>query len=51
MLIIKNFKFLVYKFNNYLNRQGKPMEKIRHTIISEDGHGLLELQKRIGLIS
>lgn len=46
MLTDKNSKPLLYNFYDYLNRRGEPMEKVRHTIISEDKHGLLELQKR-----
>ena len=46
MLTNKISKFLFYNFNGYLNRRGEPMQKVKHTIISEDGYGLLELQKQ-----
>ena len=32
MLTNKNSKFLFYNFNNYLNRCGEPVEKVRHTV-------------------
>ena len=46
MLTNKNSKFLFYNFNNYLNRRGLPVQYLRHTIISEDVHRLLKLQKK-----
>lgn len=46
VLTDKNSKFLFYNFSNYLKRRGLSMQYVRHTIISEDVHGLLELQKR-----
>ena len=42
MLTNKNFKFLFYNFND---RQMRPLKRPRHTIISEDEHDLLELQR------
>lgn len=46
MLTNKNSKFLFYNFNNYLNRRGLPVQYLRLTIISEDIHRLIELQKK-----
>ena len=46
MLTNKNSKFLFYNFNNYFDRQIQPVESVRHTIISEGKHGLLELQRK-----
>ena len=54
MVTNKNFKFLFKTFNNslnnldnfYLNMLGEPVQKVRHTIISEDEQGLLNLQNR-----
>ena len=46
MLTNKISTFLFYNSNGYLNRRGEPMQKVKHTIISEDGYGLLELQKK-----
>ena len=40
MLTNKNSKFFFYNFN----RLGEPIEKVRHTIISEEKRGLLVLQ-------
>lgn len=53
MLTNKKSKFLFYNFNSYINRQAKQVQKVRHTIISEDEHELLELhkKKKLGLIS
>ena len=42
----KTSKFLFCNFNDYLNRQMWPVEKVRHTIISENKHVLLELQRK-----
>lgn len=46
MLTNKKSKFLFYSFNSYINRQAKQVQKVRHTIISEDEHELLELHKK-----
>ena len=46
MLTNKKSKFLFHNFNSYINRQAKPVQKIRHTIISEDEHELLQLQTK-----
>ena len=46
MLTNKKSKFLFYNFNSYINRQAKQVQKVRHTIISEDEHELLELHKK-----
>ena len=35
MLTNKNSKFLFHHFNGYLDRQLRPTERVRHTIISE----------------
>ena len=43
MLTINSSKFLLYNFNNYLSRRGSPVKHVRHTIVSEDLHGLLRL--------
>ena len=52
MLTNKKSKFLFYNFNSYINRQAKSVQKVRHTIMSENEHELLELQKKkFGLIS
>ena len=35
----KSSKFLFYNFIDYLNKRGQPMQKVRHTITSEDKRG------------
>ena len=44
MVTNSNLKFLVYHLNDYLDRQLRLVERIRHTIIFEDEHDLFELQ-------
>ena len=44
MVTNNNLKFLVYHLNDYLDRQLRLVERIRHTIIFEDEHDLFELQ-------
>ena len=44
MLINTKSRFLFYHFNDYLHRQARPTEKVRHTIITEVEYGLLKLQ-------
>ena len=46
MLTKINSKFLLHNFNDYFKRRGLPMQYVRETIVSEDVHGLLELQQR-----
>ena len=46
MLANKNMKFLFYHFNNFLNSWGLPIQRVRHTIITHDGKGLLELHNQ-----
>ena len=42
----KRSKFLFSSSNDYFNRMRLPMQYKRHTIVFEDVHGLLGLQKR-----
>ena len=45
MLTNKNSKFLFYHFNDCLERQARPTERVRNTIIAKDEYGMLELQR------
>ena len=44
MLLNTKSRFPFYHFNDYLHRQARPTEKVRHTIITEVEYGLLKLQ-------
>lgn len=46
ILAKKNSKFLFYKFNDYSSRIGKPLQLVRHTVISNDDYALTEFQNR-----
>lgn len=46
MLANKNMKFLFHHFNDFLNSWGLPFQRVRHTIITQDGKGLVELHKQ-----
>ena len=46
MLTNKNSKFLFYSFSDNLSAIGKPLQLVRHTVISDDDYALTELQKR-----
>ena len=46
MLINKNSKFLFYNFNDYLGTINKPLQFLRHTVISHDDYALTELLNR-----
>lgn len=43
MLTNNNSKFIFYNFNNYLNRIGRPIQFVRHTITSDDDYALTKL--------
>ena len=45
MLTHENSKFLFYQYNDYLDRNKRPMGRVKHTIILEDEVGLCELQR------
>ena len=42
----KNFKFLFCNFNDYLNRRGLLTHYVKHILVYDDVHDLLELQER-----
>ena len=46
MLTNNNSKFIFYNFNNYLNRIGRPIQFVRHTITSDDDYALTKLQNK-----
>ena len=46
MVTKRRSKFLFFSSNDYFNRMRLPMQYKRHTIVFEDVHGLLGLQKR-----
>ena len=44
-MLPNNSKFPFYYFDGFLDRQLRPVARVRHTIVSKDEQGLLELQK------
>ena len=46
MLTNKNSRVLFYNLSDCLNRRGFRLQYVRHTNVSENVHGLLQLQKR-----
>ena len=46
ILTHKNSKYLLYNFNNFLNRIGKQAKLVRHTKISDDDFALPNLQEK-----
>ena len=48
MLTHKKSKFLFYNFNSYLNRIGKPVQFVRHTIMSDNNYALTFLPEKFG---
>ena len=46
MLLKINSKFLFYNFNNYQNMIGEEIQKIRHTIIADDGYAFEKLPSK-----
>ena len=49
MLTKKNSKFCFYNFDDYLDRLCRPVERVRHSIVSENEHGFLELLRKVWL--
>ena len=45
MLTNENFKYLSYRFNEYVIRSERPIERIRQTVTLEDEFSLLKLQR------
>ena len=45
MLTNENFKYLSYRFNEYVIRSERPFERIRQTVTLEDEFSLLKLQR------
>ena len=46
MLILKNTKFLVYRFNDALKSTGQPMIKIKHSKVTDDYLAAEEIQNQ-----